>query len=90
MIVDVRETWEFSLAHIAGSINFPLGELADCVLELDAEDEIVMVCHHGERSYEAAQILAESGFPHVANLIGGIDAWSCLVDSSVPRYHEGR
>ncbi len=89
VIVDVRETWEYSLAHIPGSINFPLGELADCVLELEAEDEIVVCCHHGARSYEGAQILIESGFPRVANLIGGIDAWSCLVDPSIPRYREG-
>ena len=78
VIVDVRETWEYSLAHIPGSINFPLGELADCVLELDAEDEIIVCRHHGARSHEGAQILIESGFPRVANLIGGIARWSCL------------
>lgn len=89
VIVDVREIWEYSLAHIPGSINFPLGQLADCVMELDAEDEIIVCCHHGARSYEGAQILMESGFPRVANLIGGIDAWSCLVDPSIPRYREG-
>jgi rhodanese-related sulfurtransferase len=89
VIVDVRETWEYSLAHIPGSINFPLGELADCVMELDAEDEIIVCCHHGARSYEGAQILVESGFPRVANMIGGIDAWSCFVDPSIPRYREG-
>ncbi len=89
VIVDVRETWEYSLAHIPGSINFPLGELADCVMELDAEDEIIVCCHHGARSYEGAQILIESGFPRVANLIGGIDLWSCVVDPSIPRYREG-
>ncbi len=86
----MRETWEYSLAHIPGSINFPLGELADCALELDAEDEIVICCHHGARSYEGAQILIESGFPRVANLIGGINAWSCLVDPSIPRYRVGK
>ena len=65
------------------------GELADCVVELDAEDEIIVCRHHGARSYEGAQILIESGFPRVANLIGGIDLWSCLVDPSIPRYREG-
>lgn len=89
VIVDVRETWEYSLAHIPGSINFPLGELADCVMELDQEDEIIVCCHHGSRSYEGAQILIESGFPRVANLVGGIDLWSCVVDPSIPRYREG-
>jgi rhodanese-related sulfurtransferase len=59
VIVDVRKTWEYSLAQIPGSINFPHH-------------------HHGARSDEGAQILIESGFPRVANLIGGIDAWSSL------------
>jgi hypothetical protein len=44
----------------------------DGVLGLDAEDEIVVCCHHGARSDAGAQILIESGFPRVANLIGGI------------------
>jgi hypothetical protein len=48
------------------------------ITELDAEDEIIICCHHGARSYEGAQILMESEFPLVANLIGGVDAWSCL------------
>jgi monothiol glutaredoxin len=45
----------------------------------------VVICHYGERSQRAAQELVECGF-NVHNLIGGIDAWSQVVDPNVPRY----
>ncbi len=85
-LVDVREGWEHSLAAIPGSEHFPLGELADRVQELLYEEEIVVYCHYGQRSHVGAQILMESGFKKVHNLQGGIDAWSQIVDPSVPRY----
>lgn len=44
----------------------------------------------GRRVYDGARILIESAFPRVADLIGGIDAWLCLVDTSIPRYRDGR
>ena len=44
-------------------------------------------CHHGIRSQSAAEyFLREQGFSNLYNLRGGIDAWSQLVDPSVPRY----
>jgi len=47
----------------------------------------VFHCHHGIRSQSAAEyFLREKGFRNLYNLRGGIDAWSQLVDPSVPRY----
>ena len=88
-LVDVREEWEHSLASIPGSQHIPLGELMDRVQELLFEEKIVVYCHVGERSYRGAIVLMESGFKNVRNLIGGIDGWSQVVDSSVPRYRAG-
>ena len=85
-LVDVREAWEHSLAAIPGSNHIPLGELVDRVQELLYEENIVVYCHVGERSYRGAVILMESGFKNVHNLVGGIDGWSQVVDPSVPRY----
>ncbi|MBT3367646.1 MAG: rhodanese [Nitrospina sp.] len=85
-LLDVREPWEFSLSSINGSENFPLGEVVDRQQEFIYEEEIVVICHHGERSQRAAMELVESGFKTVHNLIGGIDAWSQIVDTTVPRY----
>ncbi len=88
-LVDVREGWEHSLASLPGSMHIPLGELVDRVQELLFEENIVVYCHVGERSYRGAIILMESGFKNVHNLIGGIDGWSQVVDALVPRYRAG-
>ena len=84
-LLDVREGWEFALASIDGSENFPMGEVIDRQQEFAIEEEIVVICHYGERSQLVAQELVECGF-NVYNLIGGIDAWSQVVDPNVPRY----
>jgi rhodanese-related sulfurtransferase len=44
------------------------------------------MCHHGARSQRVAMFLAANGFARVANVAGGIDAWSREVDPGVPCY----
>jgi len=85
-LLDVRQPWEFSLAAIEGSENFPQGEVVDRQQEFVFEEEIVVICHHGERSQTVAQELVESGFKKVHNLVGGIDAWSQVIDPTISRY----
>jgi rhodanese-related sulfurtransferase len=85
-LLDVRESNEFHYAQIANSVLIPLNQLPQRLAELDASHDIVVVCHHGMRSQQAANYLVSAGFTQVANLLGGIDAWSCDCDSSVPRY----
>jgi rhodanese-related sulfurtransferase len=85
-LLDVREPWEFSLAAIEGSENFPLAEVIDRQQEFIFEEELVVICHYGERSQRAANELIKCGFKVVHNLAGGIDAWSQIIDPTVPRY----
>jgi len=86
VLLDVRESWEYSMAKIDGSVLISLGDLPQALDRLDKEAEIVCYCHLGMRSADAAGFLLQQGFPNVKNLEGGIDAWSVLVDPSVPRY----
>lgn len=86
VLVDVREPWEIETAAFPGAIGIPLGELVRRWEELDPEAETVLICHHGYRSMQACMFLANQDFAHVVNLRGGIDAWSALVDPSVPQY----
>lgn len=86
ILLDVREPYEFAFAQIAGSLLVPLGQLQQCLHELDSQREIVVICHHGIRSQQAAEFLAYNGFTKIFNLSGGIDAWSCQCDVDVPRY----
>lgn len=88
LLLDVREPAEFEKARIEGALLLPLGELAARAGELEAwrERPVVVHCHRGGRSAKAARWLQEHGFRDVANLSGGIEAWSLTVDPSVPRY----
>ena len=84
-VIDVREPMEFRMANIGGQL-IPLGVLPGRMHELDRTKEIIVLCHHGNRSRLATEILRRNGFTLARNLDGGIDAWSQLIDPSVPRY----
>lgn len=86
LILDVREPIEYQTAKIPGSVLIPLGELQARITELDPDQEIVTLCHHGMRSQSALGILVRNGFKDVKNLSGGIDAYSQVADSRIPRY----
>ena len=86
LIVDVREPWEYEVARVAGSQLLPLGQLVERAASLPRDRDLVLLCHHGMRSQQAAQWLRSAGYTRVANLAGGIDAWSVEVDPSVARY----
>ncbi len=86
LILDVREPEEIAIASFPHALHIPLGDLPARLSELDPAREIVVVCHHGIRSMQAAIYLSRAGFEHVSNLAGGIDAWAEEADRSTPRY----
>lgn len=86
LLLDVREPNEFAFAHIKGSLHIPLRQLPERLQELDNEQDIVVLCHHGMRSQQACLFLEQYDFKRLYNLKGGIDAWSISCDSTVPRY----
>jgi rhodanese-related sulfurtransferase len=86
-LIDVREPWELATAHVDGSVAMPMGEVpARAHQELDPEERLVVMCHHGVRSMNVTVWLRQQGFEQVQSLRGGIDAWSVEVDPSVGRY----
>lgn len=87
ILLDVREPWEFEIAHIEGSLLMPMGDVPSRAFqELDPEAHIVTICHHGVRSLNVAVWLRNQGFERVQSLRGGIDGWSAEIDPGVPRY----
>jgi rhodanese-related sulfurtransferase len=86
VILDVREPGEIAIAPFPGSLHIPMGEISGRIVELDADAETVVVCHHGIRSAQVAAYLAHLGFRRVLNLSGGTEAWATSVDPSMPRY----
>jgi monothiol glutaredoxin len=84
-LFDVRTKEEWDIAHIEGAVLLDrAGQQQLSALPKDAM--IVMQCHHGLRSGQAAGQLVAAGYRNVFNLEGGIDAWSLEVDPGVPRY----
>jgi len=74
-VVDVRNDSEWDEGHIAGAIHIPLGQLAERVNELPANEDIVVHCQGGSRSSIAASLLQKLGRKNVANLAGGYRRW---------------
>ena len=86
-LLDVREPWEFETAKISGAKLMPMGEVPSRAhQELDPDDHIVVVCHHGVRSMNVTVWLRQQGFENAQSMRGGIDAWSRRVDQKVPVY----
>jgi rhodanese-related sulfurtransferase len=86
-LLDVREPLEFEAAQMAGAKLLPMGDVPSRAhQELDPEDHIVAVCHHGVRSMNVTAWLRQQGFEKAQSMRGGIDAWSRRVDRNVPLY----
>lgn len=90
-LLDVREPWELQTASVKPEDGFelvaiPMGEVPARLAQLDPSRPVACLCHHGARSQRVAAFLAHNGFENVANVAGGIDAWSLERDPSVPRY----
>lgn len=96
LVLDVREPWELQIASIKAPQGFEsLGGLETLAMpmqhsrplgELDKTRPIACLCHHGMRSQSVAAFLVQHGFEAVANITGGISAWSRELDASVPQY----
>lgn len=90
VLLDVREPWEVQTASVKPQgftlVAIPMNEIPARLAELDPAQRIACMCHHGARSQRVAAFLAQNGFGEVANVAGGIDAWSTQHDPSVPRY----
>ena len=84
--VDVRESWEHQLCHIEGSKLIPLGQIPASLAEFEAADSVILFCHSGRRSLDAAAWLRSHGVSGARSMAGGIDRWSQEIDPRVPRY----
>lgn len=90
LVLDVREPWELETASVQPQgfelLAIPMGQIPERIASLDPQRPTACLCHHGVRSLRVAAFLAQHGFEHLANISGGIEAWSSECDSAVPRY----
>ena len=75
-VIDVREAHEYKRGHIAGAMNIPLSQLQQRIGEIPEDEMVFLYCQSGMRSKQAAKLLSRKGYTNLANLNGGISAWS--------------
>lgn len=89
VLLDVREDWEVQTASVKPDaldlVHMPMQTIPARLDELDKSRPIACLCHHGSRSLQVATFLEKHGF-EVANVSGGIHAWSVQVDPTIPVY----
>jgi rhodanese-related sulfurtransferase len=85
-LLDVRSREEFDAVRLPGADLMTQPLLQEFFHTGDKTQPIVVYCHQGLRSLDAAAYLIGHGFQQVKSLAGGIDAWSTQVDATVPRY----
>src|ERR1700722_20224653 len=73
LFVDVRERWEYETSRIEGATLIPMSEIPMNLERLRAAREIILYCHHGRRSLDAALWLRSQGVEGARSMSGGID-----------------
>jgi len=86
LLLDVRQPWEMDICKIENSVLIPMSQIPAKIDSLDAEREIVVICHHGIRSRSVGRYLEHAGFSNVINLSGGVDQWAKTVDKQMATY----
>jgi phage shock protein E len=78
VVLDVRTPQEFAAGHLAGARNLDISapDFSNQLAALDRSATYAVYCHSGNRSGQALQAMSAAGFGHVADLSGGITAWS--------------
>jgi rhodanese-related sulfurtransferase len=85
LFVEVRENWEYDTSRIEGATLIPWREMPSNLARLEDADDIVLLCHQGMRSIDAATWLRSQGVTGARSMAGGIDRWAMEVDPAVPR-----
>jgi len=86
LLLDVRENWEFEICSIDNSLLIPMGQIPAKLDQIDSDQEIVVICHHGIRSANVCRYLEHQGYEQMINLSGGVDAWAKDVDINMAVY----
>jgi rhodanese-related sulfurtransferase len=86
ILLDVREPWEFDICRLDGSRLIPMRQIPASLGQLETDQPVVVICHHGIRSQQVALYLEHQGFSQVYNLRGGVDGWARDVDPAMATY----
>lgn len=86
LLLDVRQPWEYDICKLDNTVLIPMSQIPRKLNELDMQQEIVVICHHGIRSRQVGRYLEATGFTNIINLNGGMAGWAQQVDSAMATY----
>lgn len=86
VVLDVRTPEEFAERHLDGAImiDFYEEDFATQLAQLDPTAAYLLYCRSGNRSGQTAKLMEQLGFTDVADVDGGINAWTAAGLPTVP------
>ena len=85
-LIDIRSDAELAQGILPNAEHLAMHLIPLRMHDLPKDKDVVLYCRSGARSYHACAYLMQQGYTNVANVVGGIDAWSKEIDSTVPTY----
>lgn len=84
-LLDVRENYEFNYGHLnCPCVHIPMDELVNRIGELDINAPTYVICKTGGRAAAVSNFLKSNyGFPQIAIVIGGVEAYANEIDQSI-------
>lgn len=94
ILMDVREQVELVRVKLETDqlVIVPLSQLARQQLSglpgvfEDKEKEVIVICHHGNRSAQVTAWLINNGWKNVVSMAGGVDAYARFIDPNIGFY----
>ena len=86
VILDIREAGEVGVCAIEGSLHVPMGQIPYSLDTIPRDRDLIVLCHHGVRSWHAMNWLRGNGYDRAISLRGGIDAWAKVIDPAMATY----
>ena len=77
LVLDVRDSKDFSEGHIVGAVNIPHAKVAAQLTQIEKhkQNPVIVVCRFGQHAGMVSKILKASGFENVSKLSGGMAEW---------------
>ena len=82
VVLDVRNPSEIKQGQFKDSIQIPLNDLRCRIHELDQNQEYIISCHSGLRSYVAERLLKQAGFK-AKNLDGAFSLYNTVLPEEI-------
>ncbi|HEX6544386.1 MAG TPA: rhodanese-like domain-containing protein [Ktedonobacterales bacterium] len=75
VLIDVRERDEYQPRHAQGAVNIPMSEFVARIGEVPQDQDVLVICEHGSRSYNVVRYLMRQGHTQAINVDGGTEMW---------------